>query len=108
MCGRTSLAAEVGVLGNRFGATPAEGVTIQPRYNIAPREDLVAITNEEPEEMDYLEWGLLPHWADDPDDVPSGMIESSVDDRNSSGEVLCNLAQEVHVVLAHRLVLRSR
>lgn len=39
----------------------------QSRYNIAPREGLVAITNEEPEEMDLLEWGFLPNWADDYD-----------------------------------------
>jgi putative SOS response-associated peptidase YedK len=70
MCGRTSRAADVGTLRTRFSATPAAGVTIRPRYNIAPRDDLVAITNEAPEVMDHLEWGLLPHWADDPDDIP--------------------------------------
>ncbi|WP_373190090.1 SOS response-associated peptidase family protein [Halolamina sp.] len=46
MCGRTSLAAEVGTLCNRFHATPTEGVTIRQRYNIAPRNALVAITND--------------------------------------------------------------
>lgn len=70
MCGRTSLAAKVGPLSNRFNATPADGVSIKPRYNIAPRDDLVAITNDEPTEMDNLQWGLLPHWANDPEDVP--------------------------------------
>ncbi len=70
MCGRTSLAAQVGTLTNRFGASPADDVTIRPRYNIAPREELVAITNDAPQTMDQLEWGLLPHWAEDPDDGP--------------------------------------
>jgi len=41
------------------------------RYNIAPGEDLVAVQNDAPEEFDILEWGLVPHWADDHDDVPN-------------------------------------
>ena len=70
MCGRTSLAVDSDVLMGRFHARPAEGVTIRPRYNVAPREDLLAVRNDAPEEFDLLEWGLLPHWADDLDDGP--------------------------------------
>ncbi|QLG63606.1 SOS response-associated peptidase [Halorarum salinum] len=70
MCGRTSLAVDLAVLEERFDARPAEGVTIRPRYNVAPRDDLLVVRNDVPHEFDLLEWGLLPQWADDPEDVP--------------------------------------
>jgi len=71
MCGRTSLAVAPDILKRRFDAQPGPGVEIPQRYNIAPGEELVAIQNDAPEEFDLLQWGLLPHWADDPDDVPN-------------------------------------
>lgn len=70
MCGRTSLAIDLAVLSKRFDARPAEGVTVRPRYNIAPGEELLAVQNDAPEEFDLLEWGFLPEWADDPEDAP--------------------------------------
>lgn len=42
----------------------------QPRYNIAPQQELAVIQNEAPEEIDQLEWGLIPDWVDDVDDWP--------------------------------------
>ena len=69
MCGRTSLAIDPDVLTARFNASPTEDVTIRPRYNIAPCDELLAIQNDAPEEYGLLEWGFLRHWADDPDDV---------------------------------------
>jgi len=71
MCGRSSLAVSVDVLRRHFGAEPAPGVEIPMRYNIAPGADLVAVQNDAPEEFDMLEWGFVPEWADDPDDVPT-------------------------------------
>ncbi|OTF01850.1 SOS response-associated peptidase [Halorubrum sp. SD683] len=71
MCGRTSLAVDVGRISNRFGAVPGDGVDIPQRYNIAPGDDLVAIQNDAPEETDLLEWRFIPEWADDPSDVPT-------------------------------------
>lgn len=68
MCGRNSLFHPQPELEERFDATARE--PIRPRYNIAPREDLAVIRNDEPEAIDQLEWGLLPAWADDSTDVP--------------------------------------
>ncbi|QCC51476.1 SOS response-associated peptidase [Halapricum salinum] len=67
MCGRTSLFAPQSVVEERFDATAVE--PLEPRYNIAPREDLAVIRNDSPEQIDLLEWGLLPSWAD-PADAP--------------------------------------
>ncbi|MEF8830853.1 MAG: SOS response-associated peptidase [Halobacteriales archaeon] len=65
MCGRTSLFAPPGRLEERFDAESPSG--LQPRYNIAPREDLAVIRNEDPGRIRLDEWGLVPRWADDPD-----------------------------------------
>ena len=70
MCGRTSLAVAIDVMIGRFNAKPAEGINIPQRYNLAPRDDLVVIQNDAPEEFDLLQWGFLPHWADSPDATP--------------------------------------
>ena len=64
MCGRTALAVLADVLIERFDAEPTE--PIEPRYNIAPGDDLAVIRNESPDIIDQLRWGLVPHWADDP------------------------------------------
>lgn len=68
MCGRNSLFHAQPELEERFDATARN--PIRPRYNIAPGEDLAVVRNDAPETIDQLEWGLLPHWADDPDDAP--------------------------------------
>jgi len=68
MCGRTSLFAPQSVVEERFGATVDR--PLEPRYNIAPREELAVVRNDAPETIDLLEWGLLPSWVDDPSDAP--------------------------------------
>lgn len=68
MCGRLTLFTPQAALEERFDATASE--PIEPRYNVAPRDDLAAIRNDAPDAIDALEWGLLPAWADDPDDAP--------------------------------------
>lgn len=50
----------------RFDATAVD--PLEPRYNIAPGDDLAVITNEAPEEIALFEWGLIPHWVEDPED----------------------------------------
>ncbi len=62
MCGRTSLFADRDALETRFDATVADGYT--PRYNIAPGEELAVITNEAPETIEHVHWGVIPPWGD--------------------------------------------
>ncbi|MCU4800257.1 SOS response-associated peptidase [Halobacteria archaeon HArc-gm2] len=75
MCGRTSLFLEPDDLEERFGAELVTdgGVDYRPRFNIAPSDDLEVITNEAPETIDQFHWGLVPSWADDPN---QGMINA--------------------------------
>lgn len=63
MCGRYTLATPPADLEERFGATFEEPP--QPRYNAAPGQSLPVITNDAPETIDALEWGLIPHWTGD-------------------------------------------
>jgi putative SOS response-associated peptidase YedK len=47
----------------------AQGVVLenQPRYNIAPSQQIVTVTeSEHGRVLDEYRWGLIPSWADDP------------------------------------------
>jgi len=68
MCGRNSLFVEQGDLEDRFDAEVATDGGYTPRYNIAPGDDLHIITNESPDEIDSYHWGLIPFWADEPEE----------------------------------------
>ncbi|AXR76915.1 SOS response-associated peptidase [Natrarchaeobaculum sulfurireducens] len=63
MCGRYTLVLEPDDLEERFDARVSEPVA--PTYNAAPGQRLPVITNEAPETIQRLEWGLVPSWADD-------------------------------------------
>ena len=68
MCGRTSLSIDATDLENRFDIE-IDDQDVPKRYNIAPRDDLLAVRNDEPETCAMLNWGLVPSWADGPDAV---------------------------------------
>ena len=46
----------------------APGTVVEPRFNIAPGQDALAVTTDREgvPRADMLRWGLVPHWADDP------------------------------------------
>lgn len=69
MCGRYGLWAQPADLEQRFDSEI--DFDYEPRYNIAPEgPGLTAIKNESPDKINQLQWGLLPHWVDDPEDFP--------------------------------------
>jgi putative SOS response-associated peptidase YedK len=63
MCGRYTLFTPQPELEERFDAH-ARG-EIEARYNCAPSQQLPVVTNDEPEVLRSLRWGLIPSWADD-------------------------------------------
>lgn len=65
MCGRTSLFAPQHVVEERFDATAAR--PLDARYNIAPQDPIPAVLDEDPATIRRPDWGLVPHWASDPD-----------------------------------------
>ena len=62
MCGRYSLAADLEDIQRRFELFDSE-LTYSPRYNIAPTQPVLAVTNDEGGQSAYLRWGLIPSWA---------------------------------------------
>lgn len=62
MCGRFSLTSSPAAISQHFGFDIQ--LPIEPRYNIAPSQSILAIkANNEPV---MLRWGLIPSWAKDP------------------------------------------
>ncbi len=62
MCGRYTLATDLRVLAERFGFR-ASDIEYRPRYNIAPTQNVLAVTGEEGRAARLLRWGLVPSWA---------------------------------------------
>lgn len=62
MCGRFSLTINPADLADEFpgAAFPNEFV---PRYNIAPAQPILAISNQNSKAADFFLWGLVPSWA---------------------------------------------
>ncbi|WP_436926065.1 SOS response-associated peptidase [Halosimplex amylolyticum] len=68
MCGRTSLFVPQDDLVDRFEATVVADGGYTPRYNIAPGDPLEVITNESTDAIEQYHWGLIPEWADEPEE----------------------------------------
>ncbi|MHB9285477.1 SOS response-associated peptidase [Halobacteriales archaeon Cl-PHB] len=66
MCGRFTLFAPPRDVEERFEAS--FDYPFERRYNAAPSQLLPVITDEAPETIQALEWGLIPPWADDRSD----------------------------------------
>ena len=64
MCGRFTLISSVSDLQLRFGFAmdPAE---VEPRYNIAPTQQVLTVVNEGERLGEMMRWGLVPSWAKD-------------------------------------------
>ena len=95
MCGRFVL-IQVGELGVRFTAvarypsdyrpdlTKLPGALEQPRYNIAPTQQILSITNESGDRViEPMRWGLIPSWAKDGQTLPINI--NARDDRMATG-----------------------
>lgn len=67
MCGRNSLFPPASTLEDRFDAD-LHFESYRPRYNIAPGEELAVITDERPDVISDLQWGLRPVWMDADDE----------------------------------------
>ncbi len=64
MCGRYNLITDAQALIDFFEV--ANSLDIQPRYNIAPSQDIVAVRQHQDHRvLSWLHWGLVPSWAKD-------------------------------------------
>lgn len=64
MCGRYSFAPDLEIVNEHYNivANPAD---VAANYNAAPTQLLPVITNEAPQQLSLLRWGLVPSWAKD-------------------------------------------
>ena len=60
MCGRFTLTTDPGVVARRFGAPPAQGGGTTPRYNVAPTQTVVTVTDDGTRRLEPMRWGLVP------------------------------------------------
>lgn len=63
MCGRYSLFTPQADLEARFDAAATR--SFEPRYNCAPGQELPVIAGDDPDTIQFMEWGFVPSWADD-------------------------------------------
>jgi putative SOS response-associated peptidase YedK len=64
MCGRFSFSPLAKILEDRFDVK-VDPSQYKPRYNCAPSQNLAVISNENPGELSFYRWGLIPFWAKD-------------------------------------------
>ena len=64
MCGRFTLISNIGELQLRFGFV-MEPPETQPRYNIAPTQQVLTVVNDGERRGELMRWGLVPSWAKD-------------------------------------------
>ncbi|MGA2111709.1 MAG: SOS response-associated peptidase [Anaerolineales bacterium] len=65
MCGRFSLAADLDRIEQAL-QVHLPGLSLSPRFNIAPTQQVAALTSLDPLRLEMLRWGLVPSWARDP------------------------------------------
>ena len=64
MCGRYSLISDLQDLARQF-EFDGSGFEHSPRYNVAPTQSVLTVTNREGRQAEYMRWGLIPSWAKD-------------------------------------------
>ena len=66
MCGRFTLSVDANSIQKEFPWLKLPSQDITPRFNIAPSQPIAVIPNDGKKNLDFLSWGLIPHWAKDP------------------------------------------
>lgn len=71
MCGRFALDASWDEILKHFeAASPQQAEEMPPRYNIAPTQPIIMVTNSASDQREAMlvRWGLVPRWVKDPAD----------------------------------------
>ena len=65
MCGRYSQVYSFEQLEQQLQIPLSSAVSIPANYNVAPTQDAMVLTNDQPNALQALRWGLIPHWSKD-------------------------------------------
>lgn len=63
MCGRFVQIIDIELFVKRFGVKHPNVISIQSNFNVAPGNFVYVITNQKPDELQTLQFGLTPSWA---------------------------------------------
>jgi putative SOS response-associated peptidase YedK len=66
-------------MAKRLGASANEVLAFVPRWNIAPTQPVMAITNDDARSLVELRWGLVPRWAKSPADVKLSTFNARIE-----------------------------
>ena len=69
MCGRYRLSRRKELLAEYFDADLSDFDSWEPRYNIAPTQQVPIVRQNSPDakpKLALVRWGLIPSWATDP------------------------------------------
>lgn len=69
MCGRYTLAAAIEALRKAFPGIEFPE-SLAEHYNIAPSQPIGVIASDQPDRLQFFEWGLLPSWVKDATKAP--------------------------------------
>jgi len=84
MCGRFTLRSPEGRKIDRISW--ADFQDLVPRYNIAPSQDVLTITEREAQrEATFLQWGLIPFWSKEAKGIINARVET-IDEKASFKE----------------------
>ena len=64
MCGRFSLATSKEKIQSEIPFVETAN-NLRLSYNIAPTQHANIVTNDSPERLQYVTWGLIPYWSKD-------------------------------------------
>ena len=73
MCGRYSFSHSKEKIEKRFSLKLDK--SWKPRYNVAPTQEMPVITNKNPKEFSFFQWGFIPSWSTNPT-VGTNMINA--------------------------------
>ncbi len=65
MCGRFSFVASKEKIQQQFGEDLEVGANLRLNFNVAPTQHAYVITNDKPDVLQYITWGLIPYWSKD-------------------------------------------
>lgn len=64
MCGRFSFSTSKEKIQQQFGDIEV-GTNLRMNFNVAPTQHTYIVTNDSPNRLQYVTWGLIPHWSND-------------------------------------------
>jgi putative SOS response-associated peptidase YedK len=67
VCGRFVSTSSAADLADHFGAAPPPVDDLEPRYNVAPTDDVLGVrATDGGRRLEAFHWGLVPWWAESP------------------------------------------